>query len=373
MRLRAAFVLALSITSTSLLATAAAQDQAWKATLSVGGEAIVLGAPVYVRVVLNNLVDRPIVMPYQFELWGVYCGIQAEPLDPALRGEFFNRMPRPAGSQVPVVMAKHAYAPHSETAIGWVRLVTPPQPGDYRLRYLCDIPVDAIRPEVNPLTKQLESNDEVWRGSFSSNEVMVQVTEPDGVDAQAYEAFDKAPFNSSRFGELLSKFPGSIYAAYVVWTQHAKGTSTWDTDVALRLAEEGNRYGNEIPCFHEEGCRPDHSMSVNATQLTAWENKWFSTVLASHPDAWFSDEVRLRLVLNLYSTGDHASCETRLEDLAEHGRPDVAAKAADVLAAMRAKGMLEGTEPPPAAAPVPVPDPAPAPDSAPAPAPGADR
>ncbi len=235
------------------------------------------------------------------------------------------------------------------------------------------MPDETVHPQVNPDTKQLESNDEVWRGSFESNEVTVRISEPQGVDAEVLEALGAHPMHSGRYGELLSRFPGSIYAAYWIWHYHAKGTATWDTDVALRLAEEGNRYGNEIPCFHEEGCRTDHSMSVNATQLTAWENKWFSTVLRSHPDAWFADEVRLRLALNLYSIGDHASCQARLEDLAEHGRPDVAANAADVLAAMRAKGMLEGTEPPPAAAPVPVPDPAPAPDSAPAPAPGADR
>ncbi len=345
------------------VASASSQQPCWKAELSVGNPTPILGEPVYFKIVLTNLTDHEVVMPRQPRLWGPYCNLEVEPLDPAHRAEFFQHLGRGQGSPVSVVMTKHPYPAHAEVVIGWLHVFTPMRVGSYRAQYVCEVP--AIGPDVNPQTKQLESNDEVWRGSFSSNEVMVEVAEPEGIDARAYGAFDKAPFNSSCFGELLGTFPGSIYTAYVVWTQHAKGTATWDTGVALRLAEEGNRYGNEIPCFHEEGCRAEHWMSMSADQVTSWENKWFSTVLRSHPDAWFADEVRLRLALNLYSIGDHASCQARLEDLAEHGHPDVAAKAADLLAAMRANGMLEGAEPAPAAAPVPVPAPDPAPDSAP--------
>ncbi len=361
------------------VASASSQQPCWKAELSVGNPTLVLGEPVYFKITLTNLSDHEVVMPRQPRLWGPYCNLEVEPLDPAHRAEFFQHLGRGQGSPVSVVMTKHPYPAHAEVVIGWLHVFTPMRVGSYRAQYACEVP--EIGPDVNPKTKQLESNDEVWRGSVSSNEVVVQAMAPEGIDAQAYEALDHAPMIPSRYGGLLRRFPTSRYSAYVVWSIAAKGMGGKDTDGCVRYAAHGVTYGNSVPCDKEDGCREDGSMHLNAEEMVRWGTRWSRLILKAHPDIWFADEVQLKLALDEYLLGDHASCQARLEDLAEHGRADVAAKAADILAAMRAKGMLEGAEPAPAAAPVPVPapDPAPvpapdpAPDSAPAPAPGAGR
>jgi len=71
-----------------------------------------------------------------------------------------------------------------------------------------------------------------------------------------------------------------------------------------------------------------------------WRKGWFDTILKHHPNIWFADEVRFRIALDDYLLGDTDGCEAGLEDLAEHGKPYVATKAGELLAAMKAKGML---------------------------------
>jgi len=165
---------------------------------------------------------------------------------------------------------------------------------------------------------------------------------PDGIDKEAYEAFDRNPLgDSERWGELLRRFSTSTYAAYVVWKQGAKGTAGTKVENALHYMAGNVRYGNSAPCDDEARCDNNDWMALSADEIVTWEDRWFDVVLKNHPNIWFSDEVRLKLALDHYLLGDKDGCADSLEELADHGRPDVATKAGDLLSAMKAKGMLE--------------------------------
>jgi len=186
--------------------------------------------------------------------------------------------------------------------------------------------------------------------------VEFEIVPAQGLDAQVLEAFGGDPLGlwpyrgKKRPGrnELLRRFPESTYAAYVVWKRWAKGAALgWKNeearDVFLRYLEKdpADEYLTwNLPC-REDGV-PDASVITRfrMPEAARCRDAWLELVLESHPDIWFADEIRLRLALDRYRMGDKAACESMLEDLAEHGREDVAAKARELLSAMRAKGML---------------------------------
>lgn len=72
-----------------------------------------------------------------------------------------------------------------------------------------------------------------------------------------------------------------------------------------------------------------------------WKVGWFGRALKHHPDVWFADEMRFSRALDRYLLGDKDGCRVELEQLGAKGKPYVAEKAKELLAAMRAKGMLE--------------------------------
>ena len=166
---------------------------------------------------------------------------------------------------------------------------------------------------------------------------------PEGIDKEAYEAFGRDPLgDSERFGELLRHFRTSTYAAYVVWKfSGARGRAA---SKPLRTAEALSlglpAVGNSIPCDQEE-CPRDGWIELKGRDLVQWKERWFDVVLSNLPDIWFADDLEYMRATNRYLLGDKDACLAGLEELQDHGRPDVAAKAGELLAAMKAKGMLE--------------------------------
>ena len=173
--------------------------------------------------------------------------------------------------------------------------------------------------------------------------VEFEIVPAQGLDAQVLEAFGGDPLGlwpyrgKQRPGrvELLRRFPESTYAAYVVWKYSAKGILSMSVAKLVRYVEAGTaNLGNSVPDVTGTW------RSFSGDAYLDWRDAWFEKVLKLHPDLWFADELRFVIALDRYLLGDKAACESMLEDLAEHGREDVAAKARELLSAMRAKGLL---------------------------------
>jgi len=183
----------------------------------------------------------------------------------------------------------------------------------------------------------------LWTGREVSDSVSVEVTEPAGTDRQAYEAFDRKPLgNSERNGELLSRFPTSTYAAYVVWSKYSKGWAAVETDRAVDVLALGFKHEKGLaPC--DAKLRPigDAESRLSGASYVQCRDAWLKSVLTHHSEAWFADEIRLRLALDQYLLGENATCAAQLEGLSKQARVDVAIKASEILAALKEKGMLK--------------------------------
>jgi len=248
---------------------------------------------------------------------------------------------RPAGFAEDVIVGRPRLEP------GWTHAldvpVCLPGTGTYRVRVVAG---ETRASYVNASGEKLD----LWTGSSRSEEVMVEVFAPEGIDREAYEAFGPGiVFDTRRHGELLRRFPTSTYAAYVVWKKTWPGTRPVEIESVLYSMERGPvSFGQTyLPCVDSQSpaCR-DMGYPPGGNEAARRQAAWIDLVLEHHPNLWFADELRFKKAYADYFLGDPAACAAGLEALAEHGRADVAAKARDLLSAMRAKGMLpgEGTE-----------------------------
>ncbi len=188
-----------------------------------------------------------------------------------------------------------------------------------------------------------------WLGAAVSRTFTFHVIEPEGVDREAYDAFGGDPLPIlDREGikeQLLRRFPTSTYAAYAIWKKYAKGSASVETQRAIQTLVEPYPFRSELaPCDASGAPRGGSETRLDPTTFFRCRDAWMDLVLTNHPAIWFADEIRLKLSLDRYLLGDSDGCAAGLEDLAEHGKPYVAGKAGDLLAAMKAKGMLEKQE-----------------------------
>jgi hypothetical protein len=220
---------------------------------------------------------------------------------------------------------------------GWSeRLEVPvcvPGPGVYQVRVVVEQLADTT---TNIQGEALT----LWTGRAESEPVTIRVTEPEGVDLEAFNAFggDPLPMISTppeRWGEILRRFPASTYAAYVVWEFGAKGISGMSIDRLVSYVGAGSApLGKTVP--DESGSWRSYS----GDSFISRRDRWFGLVLQHHPDASIADELRFTVALDQYLLGDRAGCAAGLEELAEHATPEVASKAKELVAALDAKGML---------------------------------
>ena len=208
--------------------------------------------------------------------------------------------------------------------------------GNYTLRVV-------LKHHWNIDKKPVEYPDLWWSRSVSKP-IHVEVTEPTGVDKQAYEAFNHNPLgNHDRLGELLRRFPTSTYAAYVVWKKTWPGARPVKIEDIFYSMQHGPRSFGQLylPCVDADSpaCR-DMGYPPPGEEAARRQAGWIDLVLKHHPDIWFGDELRFKRAYAAYFLGDKPACAVGLEELADHGKAYVAAKAGDLLSAMRAKGML---------------------------------
>jgi len=204
-------------------------------------------------------------------------------------------------------------------------------PGEYRARVL--MRSSWVEPGAS------EGSRHAWKGTVASRTVGFRVVEPRGVDRQAYEAFNGNPMpivdRSGTRGELLRRFSGSTYAAYVVWEYGAKGIALMPVESLISYVAGGTELlGNSVPDASGSW------RSYTGEAFLNWRDGWFDVILKNHPGIWLAGELRFTAALDRYLLGDKDACAVGLEELADHGKPYVAAKAGELLSAMRAKGML---------------------------------
>lgn len=198
---------------------------------------------------------------------------------------------------------------------------------------------------------------EVWSGEAKSDAVTVTILDPTGEDRAAYEYFCGKLIGATSMSGcvfwrpdlLLRMFPTSTYAAYEVYLRgNTKGRleGLLDTDRALRnlVGDLGAPpQANHVPC-DEPPCYTNKAgvqwKSLSGEAYAAWRQKWYDIVLRAHPDIWFADELRFHLACDQFQLGNRHGFASSMEALTKQGRPDVAEKAAELLALLKANGLL---------------------------------
>jgi len=304
-----------------------AQEAGWQLSFDVLSTKAVLMEPVWARLHLENVSDQPLP---EVKIWGrFYLDSRQRPCRSDMAPPHESVPPGRAGN------AEATPLPFEPRSPGWERSVM------VNLGDVCNLirRGEAVVGHHTVCYRDDASAGLVTRSVCASFEIVL----PEGADKRAYEAFDHDPLgNSERWGELLRRFPTSTYAAYVVWKNYLRLVlDTWSIDSLIELATEPPwSDSNSVPCELPAGCGGRHWRSLKGKAFRMWRLRWAESILTNHPDIWFADQVRLRAALDHYMLGDKPACAAGLEALADHARPEVAAKAKDLLAAMRAKGML---------------------------------
>jgi len=302
--------------------TTVAQERAWELSFTAATDTFILKEPVWTRLTLTNVSGT--ALP-KVGFWGHFyldgqqqaCFSDLAPVDEPVPP------PRRRGPKVATPVPPQMVEP------GWQRSIV------VNLGDVCNL--------VRRGEKVLGKHSVCYRFDSSSAVsltpacVSFALQPPEGVDKQAYEAFGHDPLaGNRRYGELLRRFPTSTYTAYLIWKLQVMGIASRDPEkMADSLALGLSHQWNSVP-----GPGGSAWMSLHGADLVKWRKGWFDTILKHHPNIWFADEVRFRIALDDYLLGDTDGCEAGLEDLAEHGKPYVASKAGELLAAMKAKGML---------------------------------
>jgi len=301
----------------------AAQKDAWSLSFEVSSDRYIVREPIWTRVVLTNQSGQEV--PKAGAYGELYLDGSERPCRP---------YSGPTGPEV-VGKGEGEYdppeaPPGAEVAV-WLN-------AGEQCRLSHDGAASIGRHEI--CYRDQESNGLRSRSVCAS----FSIEAPEGIDREAYEAFGHDPLKrSERYGDLLRRFPGSTYAAYVVWSKHAKGWASVETDRAVEVLILGFKHERGLaPC--DAKLRPvgDTEIRLSGASYVQCRDAWLNSALKHHPEIWFADEIRLRLALDQYLLGEQAACSAQLEDLSIRARADVATKASQLLAALRAKGMLEG-------------------------------
>jgi hypothetical protein len=208
------------------------------------------------------------------------------------------------------------------------------------------VPSSVTDPEVNSSTGEPVSNDDVWHGSLASSTVTFQAIEPEGLDAEVYEALghNPVPFSQAKREQVLVRFPASSYAAELVYEMSWPGTRPYSLEevVYSMRAKASGFPSTPLPCTETiaSACR-DVGVGPRGTEAARRNAAWIDFVLEHHPRIHFADQLRFIRAHAAYFLGDEADCVSRLETLGKTASTEVAARARDLLAAMRAEGLVE--------------------------------
>ncbi|MCD4748908.1 MAG: hypothetical protein K8R59_05985 [Thermoanaerobaculales bacterium] len=242
----------------------------------------------------------------------------------------------------------------------------PPVAGEYQVRV-------ALRFRETGRREALcgESSDH-WVGEVLTRLVKVEVHLPVGLDAQTFAAIsalapkDRGSFSTAdRYQKafwpgttdamdlLLGEFLESAYTAHKIFTvfvsDHPVGTNDVFVESYRRQASPGGlmRTGGETWC--DSAVQPrtirEEWIRLRGKDFIRCRDNWLQIALQHHPDAWFADEIRMKLAVDHYLLGEKEECDELLTGLTKSTRPLVAEKAKDLLKAMKNNGMLEGGSP----------------------------
>jgi len=304
----------------------ASDDGAFSITLGPHPSELPLGMPLEIEVKVTNASGQPLTV-----------GWHNTPLRMDVRGEDnvpLKRCPWDRWSAPYVAVPQHWHG--TQLPADWKMSRLEPICFDHVGVYRAKFTISSQGPYKNQEGEEFDA----WEGTASSPVLAIRVTEPEGVDKRAYAHFggDPVPFSdrAGHLGDLLRRFPTSTYAAYVVWEYSARGLTHMPADELIKyVAGNIDLIGDSVP--DQSGSWQDYTGEA----FLRWRDKWFQLILQHHPQIWIGDELRFVTALDRYLLGDKDACEAGLEDLAEHGKPWVATKAAELQAAMKAKGMLE--------------------------------
>lgn len=192
----------------------------------------------------------------------------------------------------------------------------------------------------------------------SAKEARIEIVAPQGDDGDAYRSLlelarrlpgdcDACRVSSVLSGtgsRLLIDFPRSTYSAYLVWfhSYAMAWARRMDIDWNLRaIRSQGPEPKVYVPCDREP-CGPGGSTKYGA-EARAWRARWAATVLSSHPDIWFADDLRFTVACDKVVEGDSVGARADLEALSSSAAPRIAAKARAVLETLRpAAGSSDG-------------------------------
>jgi len=311
---------------------------------------LTLGGSIEVIVELRNVSGQSLPTPIP------WSDLRLEVLEAPQQARHFlwadNRFDHPS----PVAIAK-APVLSADWRLVTVRHLVPPIVGEYKVRMVLQIHDGRGAPTGEPPNH--------WVGQVETEPLAVSVTAPTGIDAEAFrtivamESTDPYRSPAQKFWPtvavtpgaiklLMTKYPTSTFAALKVYARYHARDARWTVGAILNNLDYAARFDLKSSTLcNEKGDRDaEHPTKLKGHEFFACRKSWLQFVLEHHPNIWFADEVRFRIALDDYLLGDTDGCEAGLEDLAEHGKPWVASKAGELLAAMRAKGMLEPKPPP---------------------------
>jgi len=315
-------------------------------------ESTVLGLAVTARVEIRNVSGREQAFPFFGQ------GVRVEVVDaPRSASSLLESEGETASSRwARFVKEKKQVVPPDWRVV--IQLgFRPPLVGEYAYRVVVRFP------DTGKLARLAGEHPNHWVGTIATRPIRVRVVEPQGLDAEAFRAIvtlDSTTTKSSepaRFWRALAFEPGagkllmtryvaSVYAAVRIYDFYGRFDPGAPVSSFLKYLETEGKSGHYFSTLCDATGAPDaeHPVKLKGRTYLMCRDAWLEIALKHHPDIWFADEMRLKLALDRYLLGDNAACAAGLEALAEHGRTDVAAKARDLLGAMRAKGMLPEEE-----------------------------
>jgi hypothetical protein len=183
----------------------------------------------------------------------------------------------------------------------------PYRPGHYALRVaFSHHPIDLAGPTA------VRTPREALDGTFESDWLDIQVTEPTGIDAEALtwaRSMEEHPFSI----KVINKFPTSTYAALVIYGK----ISLADRDPATlkKLIDQGRFPAwNSVP----DPASPDGWSSLSGAELASWQVQQAERILREHPDFPYAGQLRLVIGVSSLRLGMEDRGLTVLQDLAKH-------------------------------------------------------
>lgn len=240
-----------------------------------------------------------------------------------------------------------------------------PAVGRYTFRYFVH-----MGPTDERVKKMFNAPEEHWIGEVSSELLTVVVKEPEGLDAEAFQAVcalapEKLvtkippaecyrmvwhPRNPTGARQLLfSKYLGSTYASYEIYRHFFNQYGFRSADFFQRASTPEGLVRIEGYTWCNAHLQPEPAkesrVSLTGEDYIRCRRDWLEVALENHPDTWFADDIRLMLAGDAYLLGEKERCRSLIEGLIAKGRPYAASSARGLLDGMVEKGMLPPAPP----------------------------